>query len=45
MSENDLRLLRMADKEESGRDLLSWLLLAAAFGVVVIMFVGMRLAN
>jgi hypothetical protein len=35
----------MADKEESGRDLLSWLLLAAAFGVVVIMFVGMRLAN
>lgn len=45
MSENDLRLLRMADKEESGRDLLSWILLAAAFGIVAMLFVGMRLAN
>jgi hypothetical protein len=35
----------MADKDESGRDLLSWLLLATAFGIVVMLFVGMRLAN
>jgi hypothetical protein len=45
MSENDLRLLRMADKEEAGHDLLSWCLLAGAAAIVILMFIALRLAN
>jgi hypothetical protein len=45
MSEFDLRLLRMADKEDSGRDLVSCCLLAGALLVTVMMLVAVRLAN